>query len=340
MTGRTTRVFTPVASEWRRHLLFAIHQPLRMGDLDIIGSASASKDGCRQIENGYNSQRELSDRSFRFEISVVESGAWKLHSHEYSELAIALGGRGVHLSDGAYPVEHGEVVVTPGGQPHGWSDPQHLRLCQILYDPRSFFAEANDLYNLAGFRALFDWQSSALKAASLHRRLRLPAEDLVYVMSLLSALQTEYAGRMPGRQTIIKSTFLLLVTYLSRVYARQTTTAVPGTGRMTSVIAHIREHFREPLAIEELARLAHLSPSQFHRNFKRAYNTTPIHFVTHLRLHQACDLLKDADQDITNIALETGFSSSSFFSTQFKRYMGESPSDYRRKRLTQIQPAT
>src|SRR5688572_3352152 len=242
-----------------------------MGDSGIIGSASAFRDGHRQIENRCNPHGTFSDRTFRFDISFVElTSASKVHSHGCSELAIVLGGRGVHVTEhGALPMEHGEVVVTAGSCRHGWRDPEQLKLCVIVYDPRQFLTEVTDLRSLAGFRSLFNGVASS---PSLH----LPAEDLVYVTSLLSAMQTEFAARIPGRQTIIRSTFLLLVTYLSRVYARQTKTTTHSTGRMANVIAHIREHFREPLAIEELARLVHLSPSQFHRNFKRAYNTTPV----------------------------------------------------------------
>ena len=47
----------------------------------------------------------------------------------------------------------------------------------------------------------------------------------------------------------------------------------------------------------------------------------------------ACELLKDPRQDIARVAEETGFASPSFFSTQFKRFTGMSPSGYRRKVL-------
>jgi AraC-like DNA-binding protein len=104
---------------------------------------------------------------------------------------------------------------------------------------------------------------------------------------------------------------------------------------MTNVVSHIQKHFREPLAVDELASIAHLSASQFQRNFKRIYNTTPIHFINQVRIHEACEMLEDPNRDITEIAFETGFCSSSFFATQFKRYMGESPSQFRRKKLSE-----
>ena len=51
------------------------------------------------------------------------------------------------------------------------------------------------------------------------------------------------------------------------------------------------------------------------------------------RLQEACEKLKDPNQNITDIALETGFSSSAFFSTQFRKFIGEKPSQYRQRHL-------
>jgi AraC family L-rhamnose operon transcriptional activator RhaR/AraC family L-rhamnose operon regulatory protein RhaS len=106
---------------------------------------------------------------------------------------------------------------------------------------------------------------------------------------------------------------------------------------MARVMSHIQQHFRETVSVDDLARIAHLSRSQFQRLFKRSYHITPLHFILKVRIHEACELLKDPNLDITNIALDTGFSSSSFFATQFRQYMGESPSEYRRKKLSQVQ---
>jgi AraC family transcriptional regulator, L-rhamnose operon regulatory protein RhaS len=258
-----------------------------------------------------------------------------MRSQEYSELVIVLEGRATHLTDyGAYRLESGDVAVINGSTRHGYRDAKNLKLCVIMYDPRQFPGGNRDLRQMAGYQALFGAEPQNDAAAGLNQRLHLPAEEMVYVTSLVSALQSEFEGRLAGWQTVIKSTFLLLVTCLSRWHQ-------PGElgtplVRMANVMAHIRRHFREPLALEELARLAHVSVSQFQRNFKRVYNTTPIHFITRVRLHEACELLKDPNQDITNIALETGFGSSSFFATQFKRYMGESPSQFRRKKLAEL----
>jgi len=156
-------------------------------------------------------------------------------------------------------------------------------------------------------------------------------------MSLLASLKIEFEKREEGWEIFIKSTFLLLVSYFSRVYARHKKDQATPLVRMANVISHIQKHFRESLRVEDLARIAHLSASQFQRTFKRTYNITPKKFIRQVRLHEACEMLKDPNRDITNIAFENGFSSSSFFATQFKQCMGESPSQYRRRKLAEVE---
>jgi len=281
--------------------------------------------------------RDIPDRTFRFRISVVEhTYSLNLHHHEYAELVIVLGGRAIHLTEFEdHAVNDGEVVVINPNVRHGFKNPQGLKLCLIMYDPRQLLVGHQDLRKMTGYHALFELQPRALGPNRFTERLRLSADELLYVTSLISILKAEFEGRSDGRRTIIKSTFVLLVAYLSRLYATRNHDHRTPMLRMTNVVSHIQKHFREPLAVDELARIAHLSASQFQRNFKRTYNTTPVRFINQVRILEACEMLEDPNLDITEIAFGTGFCSSSFFATQFKRYMGESPSQFRRKKLSE-----
>jgi AraC-like DNA-binding protein/mannose-6-phosphate isomerase-like protein (cupin superfamily) len=314
----------------------------RMRRPRIIGAALEFRGGRASQKLCYGTyQGDIPDRNFRFNISVIEhNGSFPRHSHEYSELVIVLGGRATHLTDsGNHPLEDGDVFVINPGRRHGFRDARGLRLCNIMYDPRQFLAPNRDLNRMMGYHVLFDLAPRSQWPSEFKERLHLSTADLVHVTTLLSTLQTEFESKADGRHTIIKSTFLLLVTSLARIYAAQKqdhgANGAPAV-RMASVISHIQKHFSEPLRVGDLARLAHWSASQFERHFKRLYHTTPVRFITHVRLHEAAEMLKNPNRDITGIALDTGFSSSAFFATQFKRFMGESPSQYRRRKLAEL----
>lgn len=310
-----------------------------MKRVDLIGCATEFSGPKQKEQLCYGTfRRDMPDPAFRFNIIFVEHTTdFKMHSHEYAELVIVLGGRGIHLTDqGNHPLEEGDVFVISGNHRHGFKDPQGLRLCNIMYDPDQALANNRELKRMMGYHALFDLEPRLTEPRLFSERLHLSTDEMVYVTSLISTLKSEFDGQAEGRHGIIRNLFQVLVTYLCRLYGNHKQTATTPLVRMARVMSHIQQHFREPLSVDDLAGTAHLSRSQFQRMFKRTYHTTPTQFILKVRMHEACEMLKDPNLDITNIALDTGFSSSSFFATQFKQYMGESPSEYRRKKMAEV----
>jgi AraC-like DNA-binding protein len=104
---------------------------------------------------------------------------------------------------------------------------------------------------------------------------------------------------------------------------------VEGLNRLGPVIEHIRRNFRQPLYRDELARMAFLSPTQFHLAFRRATGTSPIKFAEGIRLRRAQQLLITTGRKMADIARECGYADPYAFSKFFKRSCGHSPSEYR-----------
>lgn len=278
-----------------------------------------------------------SDHHFRFEISIVDYLVpTQLHSHALFKLGIVFGGRGllcVECENCA--MQEGELFVIDPGVRHGIHAPQRLRICEIIYDANHFLSGQPDLEAVLGFNYLFSSRPNVGGWYHSKRRMRLNPEAIAYVRTLTATLLGEYHGTELGRKTAIQNLFLILVTYLSRQYASSTRSASPPSFRMANVISYIHRHYAEDLRIDVLARLVHLSPSQFQRLFRKIYNVTPHQLLLQVRMRAACELLKDPNRDITQVAFDVGFNSSAFFSAQFKRYVGESPSSYRRRTVMQ-----
>lgn len=83
------------------------------------------------------------------------------------------------------------------------------------------------------------------------------------------------------------------------------------------------------IALEELARLAALSPFHFSRVFKAATGLSPYQYVLHKRIEFACALLRRGELAMDAIATACGFCDGAQFSRQFKKIRGIAPSAYR-----------
>jgi AraC-like DNA-binding protein len=91
----------------------------------------------------------------------------------------------------------------------------------------------------------------------------------------------------------------------------------------------IDARYREPLDVPTLARVAHLSPAHFSREFRRAFGATPHQYLLTRRLERAAALLRNTDRTTADICISVGLRSVGSFTTSFGRTFGLSPRAYR-----------
>jgi AraC-like DNA-binding protein len=88
--------------------------------------------------------------------------------------------------------------------------------------------------------------------------------------------------------------------------------------------------------IREVAREAGVSPFHFIRQFEAVFGLTPDQFRIQARLEEAKRLLARDRLSVTEVCMALGFSSLGSFSASFRRRVGESPSEYRRRIRPQV----
>jgi AraC-like DNA-binding protein len=95
--------------------------------------------------------------------------------------------------------------------------------------------------------------------------------------------------------------------------------------RVAKAISWLRENFSQPMKVEELAELVHMSVSSFHEHFKSVTSMSPLHYQKVLRLQEARRLMLSAMMDAGSAGQRVGYLSASQFSREYSRFFGNAP---------------
>nr|WP_246406521.1 AraC family transcriptional regulator [Modestobacter versicolor] len=106
---------------------------------------------------------------------------------------------------------------------------------------------------------------------------------------------------------------------------RQLGLADSSLSRVGTAVRWIRDHHAEPIRVEDLASMTHLSPSAFHRSFQAVTAMSPIQFQKQIRLQEARMLLMARPGDVAGAGHAVGYESASQFSREYRRQFGTSP---------------
>lgn len=97
-------------------------------------------------------------------------------------------------------------------------------------------------------------------------------------------------------------------------------------------IHYMRENVRKRLTIKEISDYVGFSPSHFSTLFQSRTGYSPLNYFIHLKIQEACHHLDFTDMKINQISMLVGFEDPLYFSRLFTKTMGNSPSDYRKKK--------
>jgi AraC-like DNA-binding protein len=253
------------------------------------------------------------------------------HVHDFHEIAIITRGVGHHRTEySSWSVQAGDVLTIGGKHVHCYEDVHDLELVNILYRGEPSFFKDPGLRQLDGFHALFGAPHVRPKAR-LERHFRLSSKDLDAVLATVAAMEQELKNPHPGSIYMAGVHFMALVGSLSRFYSQQSNSDTKSVARLAKAINHMEGRFRDEVRLEEVARVAGMSPRQLQRLFHLATGDAPLAYLRKFRLMQAAAALRDPRNRVTEVAFASGFNDSNYFSRQFQKLFGASPRAYRRR---------
>jgi AraC family transcriptional regulator len=240
---------------------------------------------------------------------------------------------GVYLS-GRHKVQRqiGACVV------EGWSDPGTINLTPPGVEG-TWEASASSHAAVVVIRPEFLARAIEEHWGADSGKVEIKAQFLIrdpVIEAITLSLAREATGGSPAGWLYLESGCEFLAHHLIYRYSSLSPTPPRSVGglpsrRLRLVLEYIEETLGQPIKLRELAALAAISARHFERAFRQSTGFSPHAYVMDRRLHRARGLLTNRPElTIEQIALQLGFSSSSHFSSAFRRQTRLTPTEFRK----------
>ena len=156
----------------------------------------------------------------------------------------------------------------------------------------------------------------------------LPIRNHLAVLDYFKTAQKTWTQRKSGCTLKCKSELYNILYAMQQEYAGD---YLPKTksDMIRPAVDYIHQNYTtELLQISALADMCGITPEYFRSIFKKAYGVSPLHYINHLKLTHAKELMESGMYTVTTAAFQSGFSDLSHFSREFKKAVGLAPNEY------------
>lgn len=152
---------------------------------------------------------------------------------------------------------------------------------------------------------------------------------------ILLAMHNELIAQEIGYITRVNQLIDELFIYLARQSTRQNNSQRDFPQAFTKLEQTLRQNLGHQWTVEEMAALIGLGTTTLTEKVKKYTGFSPLSYLINIRISEAIKLLNRREENVTDIALRTGFYSSQHFSTTFKKLTGYTPSEFRKRNLNE-----
>jgi AraC family L-rhamnose operon regulatory protein RhaS len=251
--------------------------------------------------------------------------------NEGMSLFIVLKGRGEYcLRERYFPIEKGDVFVLTQKDIDSYRNIQGCEFYQLSFRPESIQKIWGSFRELEGYKALFVYHPYFNVFEYETELIHLEESEMKRIIELIENIKNELQEKETGYEQIVNSSFLVLITLLSRSYIGSANKINHKAMPLIPAVAYMQAHYVEKITLRELADMVNFSTRHFNRLFQETYRMTPSQYLLRLRIERACKLLEEKiEMSVTDIAYECGFNDSNYFARVFRNEYGIAPTAYR-----------
>lgn len=269
----------------------------------------------------------------------VENGTFVLpmHWHEEMEITFLSSGHGTYDLDlKEYAVESKDFLIIPPGVLHAYQleGTNYLKTQTFVFHLNMLNSLLTDACAIQYFVPLMHGEITSPMV--IHKDT--PGYD--EIITCFFNLHKAYKEQTAGYELAVKSHLMLLFYQLFHyniLSKDKNQSHIQHTSELLkNVINYIHTNYAEHITVADLAAICDFSEYHFMRFFKKHVGMTCIDYINNYRLDMASTMLKEKDDSVMEIALDTGFNNISYFNKVFKSKFKMTPSQYR-KLLTEME---
>lgn len=247
-----------------------------------------------------------------------------LHFHNLMEIGYCRNGEGeLILNEDTFTYQPAMVSIIPQNYPHitiskEGEGPSYWEY--LFFDPVQFVSELysddvlyqSEILQKISKKALFlnEWENRNL------------ALMVKMVMEEMREKKNHYNRSVQG---------LMLSLMVEIIRANEMTGEVSdvrrknGSTQISEALEFVRMEYAKPIKVEDLANVCHMSETHFRRVFEVSVNMSPMDYINLVRVQRACDIMKRTDDAMDVVAQKVGFTTTSTFNRNFKKFLNTSP---------------
>lgn len=255
----------------------------------------------------------------------------KLHMHWHKELEILLvlkGSINLRIGKDLYTLRENDLAMINRNQTHNTSRTREENIVLALQINPDYFAKFHpQIYDIK-----FCCNSIIYEEEN--------REIYDIIRSFLAKIVWEINKKRNGYRLMVGSELNQLLTHIINncdndiMEDARSTITNDDMKRLESILGYINENMEEKITLQQLADREHISLYYLSHFFKDKLGLSFQEYINSIRLDKATSLLITTNDNITNIALQCGFSSTTYFNRLFKEVHGYTPSEYRDKNMT------
>lgn len=143
---------------------------------------------------------------------------------------------------------------------------------------------------------------------------------------MIQELQLCHVGYEELLTLLLRQIFILL----NRYHSEDKKTGSDVQNEIERATHYFNKHYHEQISIDDYAQKHHMSTCWFIRSFRQVVKATPMQYILSLRIANAKNLLENTQYNISEIAEAVGYENPLYFSRLFHKYVGMSPTAYRK----------